>query len=163
MTPRLLLVSAALALAPMTAPAQELASWDEVEGWDIRIDPTLGNGCLIQAEFEDGSLVRIGLDRTRDAGYVTAFNGAWGDIEEGAEYPISFDLDGQSYDGTAVGLYLNDVPGADITFDNADFLIDIAARQTMTLHADGTEVMAIDLTGSAAALESMFACQDEQG
>ena len=127
-----------------------------------RIDPSLGNGCLIQGEFQDGSLVRIGLDRNTGSGYVTVFNTAWGDIEDGATYPISFTLDGESFDGEAKGLYLNDVPGADITFDNVDFFMSIAQRQTMTMFHDGNEVLSIDLTGTMAGLQAVLECQDEQ-
>ena len=140
-----------------------LGHWGASDYWEVLIDPSLGNGCLIQGEFQDGSLVRIGLDRTTGSGYVTVFNTAWGDIEDGATYPISFTLDGESFDGEAKGLYLNDVPGADITFDNVDFFMSIAQRQTMTMYHDGNEVLSIDLTGTMAGLQAVLECQDEQG
>jgi len=143
--------------------AQDLIHWGSSDYWDVLIDPTLGNGCLIQSEFTDGSVVRIGFDRTNGMGYLTAFNTNWGDIEEGAMYPISFTLDGEQFDGEAKGMYLNDIPGADIEFDNTDFFMSIAKRQTMTLYTDAGEVMSIDLTGSALALEAALQCQDEQG
>lgn len=152
-----------MALMAQTASAQDLVPWGNSELWTIAIDPTLGNGCLAQAEFADGSLVRIGLDRNVGSGYVMAFNESWGDIEEGVVYPISFGLDGEVFEGEATGIYLNGVPGADIFFDNEEFFMGIAQRQTMTLAHDGTEVMAIDLTGSFQALEAVLQCQDEQG
>lgn len=158
---KLCAAAAALCTTPVLAAA--LVPWGASDYWDVMIDPTLGDGCLIQAAFEDGSVVRIGFDRTEGNGYVTAFNAAWGDIEEGATYPILFTLDGTEYDGEARGLYLNDVPGADIAFDNPDFLFDIAKKYTMTLFNEGGEVMAIDLTGSYAALEAAIECQEEQG
>jgi hypothetical protein len=145
------------------AMAQELEQWGASEYWDVMIDPTLGDGCLIQSEFTDGSVVRIGFDRNEGMGYVTAFNDAWGDIEEGTMYPVLFDLDGQEYDAEAKGMYLNDVPGADIMFDEEDFLFDIAQKQTMTLYNESGEVMKIDLTGTYQALEAAIECQEEQG
>ncbi len=158
---------AALALAfTLSAGAsfgEGLEHWGASDYWEVLIDPSLGNGCLIQGEFQDGSLVRIGLDRNTGSGYVTVFNTAWGDIEDGATYPISFTLDGESFDGEAKGLYLNDVPGADITFDNVDFFMSIAQRQTMTMFHDGNEVLSIDLTGTMAGLQAVLECQDEQG
>ena len=159
---------AALSLAVMGATAsagwaQSLEPWGSSDYWDVMIDPTLGNGCLIQSAFSDGSVVRIGLDRRSGTGYVTAFNEAWGDIEEGAIYPISFDLDGEGFEGEARGMYLEGVPGADIIFDNVDFFMSIAERQTMTLYHDGAEVMSIDLTGTMAGLAAVLECQDEQG
>lgn len=163
--PRLTAVLAAtLVTATATAAlAQTLEPWGQAGGWDILVDPSLGNGCLIQAEFQDGSVVRIGFDRTRGNGYITAFNSNWGEIEAGAEYDISYDLDGQEYTGTATGIYLNGVPGADLYFDNVDLLVDIAAKYTMTLYHEDAEVMAIDLAGSSAALHEAIACQDEMG
>ena len=146
-----------------TADAQSLEQWGHVEGWDVMIDPSLGNGCLIQAAYQDGSLVRIGFDRNQGNGYVTAFNMAWGDIEEGAFYPVLFALDGEEYNGEARGIWLNDVPGADIAFDNPDFLFDIAKKYTMTLYNESGEVMAIDLAGTYAGLEAAIACQEELG
>lgn len=153
----------AFAAGALPAAAQELQYWDQVEGWDVMIDPTLGNGCLIQAAYQDGSLVRIGFDQTRDAGYITAFNANWGDIEAGAVYPIGFDLDGVSYEGEATGIYLNGAPGADIYFTNEEFLFDLAKKYTLTLYNPSGTVMAIDLAGSYAGLMAAVECQDAQG
>lgn len=155
--------AACAALLVPAAQAQELVYWDEVGGWDILVDPSLGNGCLIQAEFTNGVLVRIGFDPDAGGGYVTAFHDNWGDIIEGETYDIGFDLDGQEYLGVARGMYLDGVPGADIMFDNPDFLFDIAARQTMTLFNENGEVMSIDLTGTMVALDATLDCQEQQG
>jgi len=157
------LAAGLMASSAAIAPAQSLEPWGSSDYWDVMIDPSLGDGCLIQSEFSDGSVVRIGFDRTNGGGYVTAFNMAWGDIEEGAYYPVLFDLDGQEYDAEARGMYLSGVPGADIPFDNPDFLFDLAKKYTMTLYNENGEVMAIDLTGSYKALEAAIQCQDEIG
>lgn len=160
---RSLVAGAALSLAAGLACAQSLERWGETAGWDILIDPSLGNGCLIQAEYDDGSLVRIGFDHTQDSGYLTVFNDGWGDLEEGAIYPISFALDGEEYDAEATGLYLEGVPGVDILFDEPDFLLDIARRNTMTMFYDGAEVMVIELGGTNAAIQEAIRCDDAQG
>lgn len=159
-----LLTSAAFILLAGAASADGLQKWGSSDYWDVLIDPSLGNGCLIQGEFRDGSLVRIGLDKAAGGGYVTVFNTAWGDIEDGATYPVSFDLDGDAYNGEAKGLYLNGVPGADIAFDSVDFFMSIAKHQTMTMfNKDGQQVLTIDLTGTMAGLDAVLKCQDEQG
>jgi hypothetical protein len=158
-----MILAALLALGGTAASAQDLMAWGEAGPWDIMVDPTLGDGCLIQTEFTDGSVVRIGFDRLQGNGYVTAFNMSWGDIVEGEYYPVLFDLDGQEYEAEARGLWLYDVPGADIAFDNPDFLFDIARMYTMTLYNENGEVMAIDLTGTYAGLEGALACQEEMG
>ena len=156
-----LMMICAAASSPLHA--QTLEPWGASDYWDVMVDPSLGDGCLIQSEFNDGSIVRIGFDPTQGGAYVTAFNMAWGEIEEGGIYSVLFSLDGQDYDAEAQGIYLEDVPGADIFFDNPDFLFDLAAKQTMTLYTEDGEVMSIDLTGSYQALEAMIECQDEMG
>jgi len=161
LSPKSILVAAVLTATPVFA--QELEVWGEAGGWDVLIDPTLGDGCLIQAAYQDGSTVRIGFDRNEGAGYVTAFNEAWGEIEEGTVYPVSFELDGASYEGEAKGIYLEDVPGADIYFTNPDFLFDIAAKNTMTIFNGDSMVLQIDLGGTMVGLEAAIECQEELG
>lgn len=61
------------------------------------------------------------------------------------------------------GVYLNDIPGADIVFDNPEFRFDLAEKYTMTLFTENGEVMSLDLTGSYKALEAAMECQEEMG
>ncbi len=84
-----------------------------------------------------------------------------GDIEVGETYPITFDLDGEAYDGEAVGFHLDGLPGADISFDSEEFFYDIMAKNVMTLYNENGEVMAISLAGTMVALDAMLVCQDE--
>ena len=156
------LVLIAVVMTPGLGMAQDLVKVDSVGVWDVLVDPTIGNGCLINAEFEDGSDVRIGFDPEKGNGYLMAMNAAWGDIEDDKTYPISFDVDGQTYNGDATGVHLDGVPGVDIAFDSGDFLMDIATKQTLSLSNESGEVMAIDLTDSHAALEAAVACQENQ-
>jgi len=156
------LLMAALFVVPCAGMAQDLVKVETVGVWDVLVDPTIGNGCLINAEFEDGSDVRIGFDPENGNGYLMAMNAAWGDIEDDKTYPVSFDVDGQVYNGEGKGLHLDGLPGVDIAFDSGDFLMDIAQKQTLTLSNEAGEVMAIDLTDSYAALEAAVACQQNQ-
>lgn len=162
MTLRFLLPLLAVTALALPATAQDLVKWGEAGGWDVMVDPTVGNGCLITSEFEDGSTVRLGLNITTEEGYLMAFNAAWGAIVEGETYAVSFDLDGEEYEGDATGVWLDGIPGVDIAFDTEDFIMDMATKNTMTLSHDGDEVMAIDLSGSFAGLEGAIACQEAQ-
>ena len=158
-----LAVLAATVVFCVPAFAQDLVTYDTVGVWDILVDPTVGNGCLINAVFEDGSDVRIGFENEGNSGYLLAMNEAWDGIEEGTEYPITIDVDGSTYEGQGTGIYINDLPGVDISFDTADFLLDVATKQTLTLSNDSGPVMSIDLTDSHTALEAAIACQEAQG
>lgn len=160
---RVSVVAAALALSANMAMAQGLEGWGTAGGWDVMIDPGLGDGCLIQADYGDGSVVRIGFNLVAGEGYVAGFNHGWEGVEHGQTYPLLFALDGQEYDAEGQGLILNGVPGVYIGFDNEDFLWDLARKYTMTLYNENGEVMAIDLEGSYAGLEAVMECQDDMG
>ena len=156
-------ITAALVLMTTGAMAQDLVEYGEMDGWAIMIDPTVGNGCLMQSDFEDGSSVRIGLNPAEGNGYVAAFNTAWGDVVDGTAYPVTFLLDEEKYEAEATGMHMGDVPGVVIPFASEDFLADIIVRNTMTLMSDETEVMVIELSGTNTAIDEVIACQDAQG
>ena len=156
-------IALSAALTASHAAAQDLVVWGASDYWDILVDPGLGNGCLIQTEFTDGSVVRIGFDNAAGTGYMMAFNQAWGQILEGHTYEVFFSLDEAEYAGHGTGVYLGDTPGADIVFDSPDFLFDLAQKQTMVIYNISGEVMAVDLTGSYQALEAAMECQSQQG
>lgn len=156
------MTSAALMAFSSAGLAQDLVTYDTIGVWDVLVDPTVGNGCLINAVFEDGSDVRIGFAPDTGFGYILAMNQAWDGIEEGTMYPISMDVDGSVYNGEGKGIFINDMPGVDIEFDSADFLLDVATKQTLTLSNEAGPVMSIDLTDSLAALDAAIACQEAQ-
>lgn len=158
------LLAALLAFAPVTAWAQDLIDKGFVAGWNVMVDPQMGNGCLIQTIFEDLSVVRIGYDAQNDRGYFVVFNKAWGKIDKGKTYDITFDLDGQTFNAKATGFYLGKVPGAGVFFKDSSFVEAIARRKVMTVFGQtGAKVMAIDLKGSGKAIEYARKCQAVSG
>ncbi|NOC47580.1 MULTISPECIES: hypothetical protein [unclassified Ruegeria] len=158
-----LLALAFAALTATSALAQDLIDKGFVDGWNIMMDPALGNGCLIQTVYQDLSVVRLGYDALGNRGYFAVFNKAWGDIKQGESYPIRFDLDGKSYDATAIGFNERDVPGATVFFTDRSFVNAIAQNKTMTVYNPAGEVvMAIDLKGTAKALDYARDCQNKK-
>lgn len=154
----------ALSLGGIAASAQSLIDKGFVSGWNVMVDPSFGNGCLIQTVFEDYSVVRIGYDATENRGYFVVFNKAWGNIEKGKKYDITFDLDGEKFNAVATGFELDRVPGAGVFFTDRDFIHSIAQKKIMTVYNQaGEQVMAIDLKGSAKALDYARKCQAAQG
>ncbi|MCA0871706.1 hypothetical protein LCL97_12785 [Seohaeicola saemankumensis] len=153
-------------VASTAAPvrAQALIDRGFVHGWNLMVDPSFGNGCLIQTVYQDLSVVRLGYDATNNRGYFAVFNKAWGDIEKGRQYAIVFDLDGKRFDATATGLKQDRVPGAVVFFSDRNFVHAIAEKKGMTVYGQtGQTVMKIDLTGTAKALEYARKCQQEMG
>lgn len=150
--------------AASPAQAQDLIDRGFVHGWNLMVDPSFGNGCLIQTVYEDLSVVRLGYDVANNRGYFVVFNQAWGDIETGKQYAIAFELDGKRFDATATGLKQGRAPGAVVFFTDRNFVHAIAEKQHMTVFGQsGQTVMRIDLSGTAKALEYARSCQDELG
>lgn len=158
-----ILFATSICITSHAASAVELKPWGKAGGWDVMIDPTLGNGCLIQAFQEKDSIVRIGFDRNLGFGYVTTFAEAWSEVEIDKHHPITFSLDGEKYIGEIKGQKLDGTPGVDITFDDPSFLVDIAKKYTMTIYSENKEIMAIDLAGALKGYKEMTACQEEMG
>ncbi len=48
--------------APFEVRAQRSGKWADVGGWEIRVDASVGNGCFAIQQYEDGSIVRVGVD-----------------------------------------------------------------------------------------------------
>lgn len=160
---RMMSVAIMATFAAVPALAQdELLDYAETQNWSIAIDPTLNNGCLMISEFEDNSVVRIGIDMTTGDGYILSANPAWQGIEEGQTYPVTIAVDDATFDGVATGYPIDGLPGANVDFDNPDFLAGLVNAESLTLTHEGTDVMSLDITGSADAVAKLIECQDAQ-
>lgn len=159
-----LIAAALFTLSAQGATAQGLIDKGYVAGWNVMVDPAFGNGCLIQTVYQDLSVVRIGYDNTGNRGYFVVFHKGWGQIETGRDYNITFDLDGRRFDAVATGFRQDRIPGAGVFFTDRDFIHSIAQAKVLTVYNQaGEKVIAIDLKGSAKALDYARQCQAEQG
>ena len=153
-------VAAALAAGP--AAAQETEHWGTARGWDVRVDSTLGNGCFILAGFEDGTVFRLGFDRTDDSAYMMVGNDDWGSIGEGKDYELEIRMDRASpWSAPATGVRIDGSPFLYIPLDEADFVEEFMRKHTLAIDHDGDEVVRLSLEGSSAAIVEMVECQDK--
>lgn len=143
--------------------ALDLVQWGTAGAWVILKDPNKDNACLAQAELSDGTLVRIGLEDKGKKGFLGTFNAGWKEFKIDRKYPVSYTLDDASFEGEAWGKEVNGLPGAQVSYENVDFLVDLAKKRVLTFSYEGAEVVKIDLTGSDEAIKQMLACQAEQG
>ena len=118
--------------------------------------------CMTETTMPDGTIVRIGLSDKGKKGYLATYNQGWLEFHKHKKYPLSYDLDGTTFDVEGKGVKRDDVPGAEITFEDPAVLVELAKKKVMTLSVDGVEVTKIDLTGSDEAIKQMLACQDAQ-
>ena len=112
---RLTLLAIGLLVAVVSGPfevlAQRSGKWADVGGWEIRVDASVGNGCFALQEYEDGSIVRIGVDIDNKRLYLFFGNNGWKSLEQGKIYPVRVVFDGVSaYNGEMNGHRLSAGP-----------------------------------------------------
>lgn len=143
--------------------ALDLTQWGTSGDWVILQDPNHGNDCLAQATFSDGSMLRMGFQDKGKKGFLATFNPAWKEFQPDRTYPVSYMLDTDRFEGEARGVEAGGMPGAQVYYENVDFLVDLAKRETLTFMSNGAEVVKIGLKGSADALTQVLACQQAKG
>lgn len=153
---------AALCLVGFSATASELETWGKVGAWEILVDPTVGNGCLAQRAYEDGTLVQIGAVPAKNGGFFAAYNADWSDIQDGVSGTVKIDFGDALFAGDVVGRINQELPGGYAFFDNPNFVTEFGKRQSVNISGESGRLIEIDLTGSMNALDSVLACQKEQ-
>ena len=144
------------------ANAEELKSWKTEGDWEILIDASVGNGCLAQRQYDDGTLVQIGTVPAREGGFFAAYNAEWTDIEIGAEGTINFDFGDARFAGDAVGKVMSDLHGGYAFFDNPSFVKEFGKRESVKVSGETGKLVEIGLKGSSKAISAVLACQKEQ-
>jgi len=153
---------AIMCIVGVSASASELTSWEEIGTWEVLVDPAVGNGCLAQRVFDDGTLVQIGAEPARNGGFFAAYNAEWSDIKDGATGIVNFDFGDARFAGDVVGRINQNLPGGYAFFDNPNFVTEFGKRQSVKVTGESGRLVEIDLTGSKRAIEAVLACQKEQ-
>ncbi len=156
----------AILLSAPHAQAQESATWEEdVRGWFIGVDTSVGNGCFMVTDYEDGTVLRVGFHP--DDGDLNFFvgNEAWQSLEDGKLCPLSVEFGNKgAWNGDAEGVRLGDLPmlRLDVSFegDDADTFIEEFMRMTVVdIRYQDNELAALKLTGTFAAMQETIDCQ----
>jgi hypothetical protein len=152
---------AAVNVAPVMA-ASDAIRWGKVAGWDILIDPTLGNGCFIFTTYDGGTALRLGFSPDDGEAYLMVGNLKWGSIEHGKTYSVDLRMDRDTpWHATATGVDFDGVPLLMATTDDPDFLYDFAKKNSLQVTYRGTVVATLSLRGTYAAITEMVRCQDQ--
>jgi len=153
------------ALAVVTGPAvtaEELVSWGTSGEWTILVDPAAGNGCLMEKQFEDGTLVQFGAVPDRKGGFVAAYNPDWTDIEDGVTGIVKFEFPKIRFVGDAVGVAKDGRFGGYAFFDNPNVTQEFARNNDMTIFGELGRQIEVNLKGTSNAIKAVKACQAEQ-
>lgn len=150
-----------LAVAPVVASAAETEEWGMSGDWEILVDRTLNNSCFTYIEYEGGTILRMGIDKTEDNYYLMMFNPDWTDIEKGEKIKSTLYLDNEPWQAEWIGIWWDDLPGVEVSSDSVGFIEDFVKRQSLRIVHQGEEIDHLSLEGSAAALLNVLQCQDE--
>ena len=162
-------IAASLVAAVVSGPREVLAQtapkWAQVGGWEIRVDKSVGNGCFAMQRYEDGTVVRIGVNVGQKSVYLLFLNDAWKSLEVGKIYPVRIVFDGvSSYDGEMKGHRL--AGGALVLAHSnlsTEFVRDFMQRNSMQIYYHGSRIAALSLRNTYAAIGEVINCQKEFG
>ncbi len=148
--------------APVTAMAQTHADYGMSGEWAIRTNPSNGNGCYMEKQFDSGSLVQIGAVPDRDGAFFAVYNPAFLGVVEGEVGSVLLDFGDSRFQGEVVGAFFEGLPGGYAFFDNPEFASEFGKRTSVRVQGDSGAAEDIDLSGSMRGLEMIRTCQAEQ-
>ena len=163
-----------LGIAGKAQSFEDMPEYANVDGWTIRIDTTLGNGCFLHTYFKGGTALLIGKDNKRNTLYVVVGNPHWDTIKYGKHYPIEIQFgDKNKWFGDASGMSFNPPENQPFFwfYLNADiesatvFLGEFMRERTVEFFFDGSSITKLSLKGSHRATLKLMECQrsvDEQ-
>lgn len=140
----------------------EVVFYNEVRGWQVFADRTVGNSCFGFNIYEDGTVLRLGFNAPGDANvvYLAIGNEKWASIEAEKDYDITIRMDRESpWDARARGLRMGDFPMLVIHTNEVGFFDEIVRKHGMSVYFNGNEIASLSLAGSAAASNLIVECQ----
>lgn len=153
-----------LSMGAFAAPAfsrnDGMPTYAEVGGWQVRVDPGIGNGCFVSQYAADGTGIRLGIDPERHSLYLILGNPAWTSLEEGKTYRLRFVFDrARTYDSDLEAGPLGDWVVLGRSGLGTDFVTDFVASTGVRIDYCGTPIARLSLRDARAALTEMTRCQ----
>lgn len=160
---RLSTLAACLMLTAAPAAAAEAVKWNEVDGWAILMDPTMGNGCYVTTIYEDKTVLRLGFNFLGPQGtlFLALGNENWKSLEAGKDYPVVIKFDTETpWDAVASAMEFSDINWLTIQTTDMGFAEEFAAKHTLLVTFEGRQITKLRLKGSSKAITEMLNCQD---
>ncbi|WP_235912071.1 hypothetical protein [Mesorhizobium xinjiangense] len=153
----------AAVLGATAASAQNFEQYGSEAGWNIAIKEDMGPGCLMMKTNEDGTQIQMGIDATGELkGYMALYMKTPANLAKGDDFEVLFDVDGDQFEGEAIGQEIEGYKGAYVLVNNPDFIYDLAKKKQLTITPKGHRQVLVNLDGTNAAFETLRACQDAQ-
>jgi hypothetical protein len=155
-----------LSMGAFAAPAfsrnDGTPAYAQVGGWQVRVDPAVGNGCFASQYAADGTGIRLGIDPDRQKLYLILGNPAWKSLEEGKTYRLRFVFDqAKTYDSDLEAGLLGDRVVLARSGLGTDFVIDFVESTGVRVDYRGAPIAHLSLSNARAALTEMTRCQKE--
>jgi hypothetical protein len=162
-------LAGALSFSAGAGFAEESPIWKEdVRGWTIAVDTTIGNGCFMYSSYEGDTYLRIQLNPEIDALQFIIGDLDWRSIEPGKLYPMEVQFGSRSpWTGEGLGFWFGEgTPSLvlDVPFEGerANTFIDELMQMTSVIVGyEGRQIANLSLTGTYAAMNEVIACQVE--
>lgn len=154
----------ALSLLQSAGSLPPAAGPDQIQGWTVANDP---EGCLVHTTERPGTMLSMfALPRQEGIGFLLQ-NRKWGDLEDGAVYPLTIRFDDGSewpvpavartqIDEDGPGLYFAVRPGAGES--GRDFIGEFAGAGGMRIANEDMVVETLRLTNSRGATVALARC-----
>ncbi len=157
---------AVLAIATLAATGAnaQAKKYGSEAGWDIFISDAMGPGCLIAKKLSPDVQLEMGIDATGGQliGYMALYTKADANVTQGQQLPVTFDVDGQPFTGTATAQQMPGFRGGSVPVNNIDFIYNLAKKHKLTITPEGRKPIVVSLDGTDAAFKSLRACQEAQ-
>jgi hypothetical protein len=148
-------------LSESAAPSS-LEKWGDAGEWEVFVDSSKNNGCLIQKLYPDGTLVRIGQLPAENGSYFAALNRDWTHIDESMSDQFYFDFGDDLFVGEVVGMIEGDWRGGYAFFNNSEFIDGIGAKSEIIIEGSRRVPLNVSLKGTQRAIAELGRCQSEQ-
>ncbi len=159
---RLLSLVCAACFASMAFAETNLKPWATSGAWEILVDPSNGNGCFMQKDFDDGIRVQFGFEPERDGGFFAALSKNWTQVEAGTSGTVKFITDEAKFAGDVEMIKRDDWLGGWAFFNNPNLAIEVAQRRSLTVIGPKGGTFDINLDGTERAISMMKECQAAQ-
>ena len=141
--------------------AEELTKWADAGQWQVLVDPSVGNGCLMEKTFDDGTRMRMGSLPVRKGGFLSIVNKDWTHIDKVTTVVVKFDLDGDVFAGDVDYIIDGDLRGGYAFFNNPALVDVFGKKHTVTITGPTEQSVSYSLSGTSAALKVIGECRKE--
>lgn len=147
-----------------SSSSSDTYKYGNVESWGVYVDKTLGNACFVIAEYERGTVLRVGFQNNRNTNGMILFgHNSWSSLVSGQEYELTAKFG--SYAEWSLPTTAIDMGGTIFlksVFSDQNFWTEFAKADSLSLTYKGKSVAMLRLTNSSRALDMMIECQKAQ-